>query len=220
MRTQLTRNSRAALLSAAALLLAVASIAAAPASSLPDLRSSGPAALAVRARRDVAPGLGAEVAAGLRSSAFDFGAVGLIGMEPLTAVEGGTGGVVLDWASTAPAFLVAANSLFSPALGSGPGLEDLLRGSLELGVVPRGNLSVFETGTVELVSRDFLEFSCALLALRLDDYLHLGRILGVFDPDANARLASIDPGLRPVPEPATLLLVLPGILVLGLLRAR
>jgi hypothetical protein len=220
MRTQLTCNSRAALLAAAALALAFGLLAAAPASALPDLHSSGPAALGAEAQSGGVPGLGAEVVARLRSSEFDFGAVGPIGMEPLTAVEGGTGGVVLDWASAEPAFLVAASSLFPPARGSRRPLGDLLRDSVGLGVVPRGNLSVFQTGTVESISWDFLDFSCALLALRLDDYLRLGRILGVFDPDANARLAGINPLLRPVPEPATLPLVFQGILVLGLLRAR
>ena len=86
-----------------------------------------------------------------------------------------------------------------------------------LGVVPGGNLSVFDTGAVDVISWNFLEMSCAMLALRVDDYLRLKSVLEPGDFDLNARAPGIDEQVRAVPDPATSLLMGQGLLVLALI---
>jgi hypothetical protein len=88
----------------------------------------------------------------------------------------------------------------------------------DLGVVPAGNLSVFESGAVDVISWNFLEFSCALLALRLEDYARLRSLLELSDFDAV--LPGLGERMIATPEPATSLLLSQGVLLLALLRPR
>ena len=79
------------------------------------------------------------------------------------------------------------------------------------GVVPGGNLSVFETGAVDVISWNFLEFSCALLALRVEDYVQLRKVLEPGDFDLNSRAPGVGQRLSAVPDPETSLLMGQGL---------
>jgi hypothetical protein len=130
--------------------------------------------------------------------------------------------MVLGWTPTArdPAYLFTVTSLFSTGVGGWNSGDEITRALPNLGVVPGGNLSVFKSGAVDVISWNFLEMSCALLALRVEDYVRLKGVLEPGDFDSNARLHGFDQQLRAVPDPATSLLMCQGLLVLALLGPR
>ena len=68
-----------------------------------------------------------------------------------------------------------------------------------------------------MISWNFLEFSCALLALRVEDYVRLKKVLdpGEYDPDL--LIPEMDLRLTAAPDPATSLLMGQGLLFLALL---
>jgi hypothetical protein len=233
MRTQFSCNSglaaaslRGSLLAVAALLTALGPLTAAWALPRPDFVLPGPAASAELGWGDFESTVDTALAANLHSDEdeFDSAAAGLTVTGPFAAADGASGGMVLSWtvASRDPAYLVSVASLFSNQVGSGSRIagNEIFGVQADFGVVPGGNLSVFETGAVDVISWDFLQFSCALLALRMEDYLRLNDALGPGGPDASAPPPSIGQPPVAVPEPATFLLMSQGILVLALLGSR
>jgi hypothetical protein len=234
MRTQRIRNSESssshpltAGLAAAALLALLVPIAAARAASLSELVFTAPLAGAELAWSDLEVAVSADL---VPSAEPDFGTAGLTVTGPLTAADGESSGMVFYWTAMAkdPAYLVSATSLFSSGVGSWPAGDESLWVLPDLGVVPRGNLSVFASGAVDLISWNFLEFSYALLALRLEDYLRLRKVLDpadLDDPDGRASAARLSAAwssgmggrLSPVPDPTTSLLMGQGLVILALL---
>jgi hypothetical protein len=219
MRTQLSRNFSAAKiqLAAAALLTLLWPAAAARAVSS-DPVAAGPAAGGELVWKDFEVTAVGDPIADSHCCELDFGAAGLTVTGPFAAPDGESGGMVLSWTATPRdrAYLVTVTSLFSRGFRSWMAGEESLRARPDLGVVPAGNLSVFESGAVDLISWNFLEFSCALLALRLEDYARLRSLLELSDFDAG--LPGIGERLIATPEPATSLLLSQGILFLALLR--
>jgi len=223
MRTQLSRN-----FSAARMQLAAAAL----------LTLLGPAVAARAARSDplaVASVIGAELAwnvfevtaaldpiADSRCCELDFGTAGLAVTGPFAAPDGESGGMVFSWTAAPrdPAYLVTVTSLSSRGFSTWIAGDESLRNLPNLGVVAAGNLSVFESGAVDLISWNFLEFSCALLALRLEDYARLRSLLERSDLGVNADIPGFGERLIATPEPATALLLGQGVLLLALLRPR
>ena len=221
MRTQLSRNFSAAKiqLGAAALLTLLWPAAAARAVSS-DAVAAGPAAPGELVWKDFEVTAAGDPIADSHCCELDFGAAGLTVTGSFAAPDGESAGMVLSWTATPRdrAYLVTVTSLVSRGFGGWTPAEESLRTLPDLGVVPAGNLSVFESGAVDLISWNFLEFSCALLALRLEDYARLRSLLELSDFDAG--LPGIGERLIATPEPATSLLLSQGILFLALLRPR
>jgi hypothetical protein len=224
MRTQLTGNFESAAnhrltVAAVAVLVALGPIATARAVSLSDRVPNAPVAGADLVRSGYEATVGADLVTSSRSYEPDFGTAGLTVMGPLAAEDGESSGMVLGWTATPrdPAYLFTVDALFAQGVRSSNASDEILWARPNLGVVPGGNLSVFESGAVDAISWDFLEISCALLALRVEDYLRLRHVLEPGEFDSNAR---IDGQLQPVPDPATSLLVGQGLLVLALLGPR
>jgi hypothetical protein len=233
MRVQLLRNSASAAVAAlrrgsglaAALLTALAPIAAAQAISFSDLALADPVASARLVSSDLAISASSGRVARLHSYQFDFGPAGLTVTGPFAASDGESGGVVLSWAVTVrdPAYLVTVGTLFTRGVapGSRAAGDEILRALPDLGVVPSGNLSVFGSGAVDVISWNFLEFSCALLALSLEDYLRLESVFRPVDYElsAEARIPGSDLQPHATPDPATALLLGQGILFLALVSS-
>ena len=224
MRTQLIRNSGSVTISglagaAAALLIVLGPIATARAISLSELLPAGRVAGATLVWSGVEVSVRADLIAISRAYEPDFGTAGLTVMGPFAAADGESSGMVLGWTATArdPAYLFSVTALFPKGVGSWSAGDEIPRALPNLGVVPGGNLSVFDTGAVDVISWNFLEMSCALLALRVDDYLRLKSVLEPGDFDLNARAPGIDEQVRAVPDPATSLLMGQGLLVLALM---
>jgi len=196
---------------AVALLTALGPIATARAISLSDLVLTGPVA-----------GVSADLVASSHFYQPDFGTAGRTVMGPFAAADGKSSGMVFRWSATArdPAYLFTVDSLFPHGVNSRTPRDEILWARPNLGVVPGGNLSVFETGAVDVISWNFLEFSCALLALRVEDYVRLKKVLEPGDFDLNSRVLGIGQQLHPVPDPETSLLMGQGLLVLALLGPR
>jgi hypothetical protein len=231
MRMQLSRNSgstafagpcRRPGLVAAALLTALAPIAAAQAISFSDLAAADPVGPAWLVSSDFAITGSGGRAAKLDAYRFGFGSAGLTVTGPFAAPDGKSGGAVLSWTVAArdPAYLVTVATLFSRGgLAGTPATGDETFPALpELGVVPSGNLSVFKSGAVDVISWNFLEFGCALLALSLEDYFRLETVFRPIDYDLRAEASSsgFDSQQQVVPEPVPALLLGQGILVLAL----
>jgi len=231
MRRQLIRNSKSAAIHrlagglAAALLTVLGPITAARAIPFTEFVLAGPVAGAGLVRSDF------EATASTHAYEPDFGTVGFTVTGPFAAPDGESSGMVFCWTATAgdPAYLFTVNSLFPRGIRSWTRGDEILPELPNLGVVPGGNLSVFDTGAVDVISWNFLEFSCALLALRVEDYVRLKK---VFDPgefDLNALSQSLsavpDPAtsllmgqrFSVAPDPATSLLMGQGLLILALL---
>jgi hypothetical protein len=224
MRTQLIRNSGwAAMLQlagrVAALLIVLGSVATAGASTLSEIAPARPLAEVPLAWSGIEVTVRAGLVASAHSSELDFGTAGLTVMGPFAAADGESSGMVLGWIPTArdPAYLFTATSLFSTGVGGWNSSDEITLALPNLGVVPGGNLSVFDTGAVDVISWNFLEISCALLALRVDDYLRLKSVLEPGDFDLDARAPGFDEQVRAVPDPATSLLMGQGLLVLALI---
>lgn len=224
MRVQLLRNSASAAL-AAALLTALAPIAPARAISFSDLALADPVASTGPVSSEFAITARSGAIAGLRFQRFDFGPAGLTVTGPFAASDGESGGMVLSWTVAArdPAYLVTVGTLYTRGVAPGsraPG-DEILRALPGLGVVPSGNLSVFGSGAVDVISWNFLEFSCALLALRLEDYFRLESVFRPVDYEFSAEARGPDSDVRPhaTPEPATALLLGQGIFVLALVAS-
>lgn len=225
MRVQLLRNSASAALRrgsglAAALLMALAPVAAARAIPCSDLALADPVASARPVSSDFAITAGNGRVARLDSHQFDFGPAGFTVTGPFAASDGESGGMVLSWAVAVrdPAYLVTVGTLFTRGVAPGsraPG-EEILRALPDLGVVPSGNLSVFGSGAVDVISWNFLEFSCALLALRLEDYFRLESVFRPVDYELSAEARGSDLQPHATPDPASALLLGQGILVLAL----
>jgi hypothetical protein len=223
MRTQLSRNFSAARMQlAAAALLALFWPAAAARAAFSDPLAAGPAAGGERAWKDFEVTAVADPIADSHCCELDFGAAGLAVTGPFVAPDGESGGMVFSWTAAPrdPAYLVTVTSLSSRGFSTWIAGDESLRALPDLGVVPAGNLSVFESGAVDVISWNFLEFSCALLALRLEDYARLRSLLERSDFDANASLPGIGERMIATPEPATSLLLSQGVLLLALLRPR
>jgi hypothetical protein len=223
MRTQLTGNSISVTVSglagAAALLTVLGLAAAARANPLSEPPLAGPAADAQRVWSELEVGFRADLPARASSYLPDFGTAGLTVTGPLAAEDGESSGMVLRWSAGGrdPAYLVSATSLFSANAPSWIAADKSPRALPNFGIVPGGNLSVFETGAVDVVSWNFLEFSCAVLALRLEDYARLKGVLAPEDLESNSRRSGMGQQIQPVPDPATSLLMGQGLLILGLL---
>jgi hypothetical protein len=224
MRTQLVRSSRSLPVSrlagaAAALLIVFGSIATARATSVSELAPSGPVAGATLVWSGAEVTVPADLVASSHAYQPDFGAAGLTLTGSFAAADGESSGVVLSWTAAArdPAYLFSVTALFPQGVGSSSVRDEIPRARSNLGVVPGGNLSVFDTGAVDVISWNFLEMSCALLALRVDDYLRLKSVLEPGDFDSNARVPGIDQQVRAVPDPATSLLMGQGLLILALM---
>jgi len=226
MRTQFIRNSESAtirLLSAglavAALLTVLLPIAMARAASLSEFAPAGPRAGDELVWTEFEVAVSVERVPASDSYEPIFGTAGLMVTGPFAAADGEGGGMVFCWTSMArdPAYLITATSLFSTGRRSWIDSDQSLWALPDLGIVPGGNLSVFDTGTVDVISWNFLEFGYALLALRLEDYLRLKKVLdpGDFDPDA--RIPATRLQLSPVPDPETSMLMGQGLLMLVLL---
>ena len=223
MRTQLSRNSAAAgiLLAAASLLTLLGPAAAARAASS-DPVATGSALGGELAWKDFEATAALDPIADSHCCELDFGAAGLTVTGPFAAPDGESSGMVFSWTAAPrdPAYLVTVTSLSSKGFSTWIAGDESLRALPDLGVVPSGNLSVFESGAVDVISWNFLEFSCALLALRLEDYARLRSHLERSDFDVNAGLPRIGERLIATPEPATSLLLSQGVLLLALLRPR
>jgi hypothetical protein len=224
MRTQLIRSSGSVAAprlagAAAALLIALGPIATARAISLSELVPTGPVAAVTLEWSAVEVSVRADLIASSHVYEPDFGTAGLTVTGPLAAADGESSGMVLCWTATArdPAYLFSVTALFPRGVGSWSAGDEIPRARPNLGVVPGGNLSVFDTGAVDVISWNFLEMSCALLALRVDDYLRLKSVVEPGDFDVNARIPGIDQQVRAVPDPATTLLMGQGLLVLALI---
>jgi len=224
MRTQLIGNSGSVAIlqlagAVAALLIVLGPIATAGASTLSEIAPTRPLAEVPLAWSGIEVTVRAGLVASSRSSELDFGTAGLTVMGPFAAADGESSGMVLGWTPTArdPAYLFTVTSLFSTGVGGWHSGDEITRALPNLGVVPGGNLSVFDTGAVDVISWNFLEMSCAMLALRVDDYLRLKSVLEPGDFDLNARAPGIDEQVRAVPDPATSLLMGQGLLVLALM---
>lgn len=226
MRRQLIRNPESARVrlrcagpALAALLMVLAPIAAARAVSVSEfaLAGSGTGAELLWSEFEVA--VNAALVHGSDSYEPDFGTAGLTVTGPFAAADGESGGMVFCWTAMArdPAYLISASSFFRTGGRSWIDRDKSLWILPDLGVVPGGNLSVFDTGAVDVISWNFLEFSCALLALRLEDYLRLKKVLERDDLDLDAQLAAVHLQLSPVPDPSTSLLMGQGLLILALL---
>jgi len=207
---------------AVALLTALGPITAARAISLSDLAVTGPVAGARPVWNDLEVAVNAELVASSHFYQPDFGTAGRTVMGPFAAADGKSSGMVFRWTATArdPAYLFTVDSLFPHGVNSWTPPDEVLWARPNLGVVPGGNLSVFETGAVDVISWNFLEFSCALLALRVEDYVRLKKVLEPGDFDLNSRVPGIGQQLHPVPDPETSLLMGQGLLVLALLGPR
>jgi hypothetical protein len=230
MRTQLLRNSASAAFAAlrrgsglaAALLTALAPIAAAQAISFSDLALADPVASARPVSSDFAISASSGRVDRLDSYRFDFGSAGLTVTGPFAASDGESGGMVLSWtvAVRDPAYLVTVGTLFTRGVapGSRAAGDEILRAVPDLGVVPSGNLSVFGSGAVDVISWNFLEFSCALLALSLEDYFRLESVFRPIDYELGAedRIPGSDLQPHATPDPATALLLGQGVLLLAL----
>ena len=224
MRTQLIRNSGSVAIprlagAAAVLLIVFGPIATARATSLSELAPSGPVAGATLVWSGAEVNVPADLIASSHAYQPEFGTAGLTVTGSFAAADGESSGVVLSWTAAArdPAYLFSVTALFPTGLGSSSAGDEIPRALPNLGVVPGGNLSVFDTGAVDVISWNFLEMSCALLALRVDDYLRLKSVLEPGDFDSNARVPGIDQQVRAVPDPATSLLMGQGLLVLALM---
>lgn len=225
MRTQLIRNSKSATIHrlagglAAALLTVLGPITAARAISFTELVLPGPVAGAELVRSDFEGTASTDLVAGSHSYEPDFGTAGFTVTGPFAAPDGESSGMVFCWTPTArdPAYLYTVTSLFPRGISSWTRGDEIALDLPNLGVVPGGNLSVFDTGAVDVISWNFLEFSCALLALRIEDYVRLKKVLdpGEFDPDALT--PETGQRLSAAPDPATSLLMGQGLLFLAVL---
>jgi hypothetical protein len=162
----------------------------------------------------------ADLVASSHGYQLDFGTAGRIVTGPFAAADGRSSGMVFRWTARDPAYLFTVDSLFPHGVSRWTSRDEIPWALPNLGVVPGGNLSVFETGAVDLISWNFLEFSCALLALRVEDYVRLRKVLEPGDFDLNSRIPGIGQQLRAVPDPETSLLMGQGLLVLALLGPR
>lgn len=230
MRMQLLCNSASAAFAAlrrgsglaAALLTALAPIGAAQAISFSDLALADRVASARLESSHLAITASGGQVARLHFRQFDFGPAGLTVTGPFAASDGESGGMVLSWTATVkdPAYLVTVGTLFTRGVAPGSRAtgDEILRALPDLGVVPSGNLSVFGNGAVDVISWNFLEFSCALLALRLEDYFRLESVFRPIDYELSAEARTPGSDLQPhaTPDPATALLLGQGILVLAL----
>ena len=225
MRSQLIRNSRSATIHrlagglAAALLTVLGPITAARAISFSELVPVSPVAGAELVRSGFEATVSTDLVVGARSYEPDFGTAGFTVTGPFAAPDGESSGMVFCWTATArdPAYLYTVTSLFPGGISSWTRGDEILPELPKLGVVPGGNLSVFDTGAVDVISWNFLEFSCALLALRVEDYVRLKKVLdpGEFDPDL--LIPEMGQRLSAAPDPATSLLMGQGLLFLALL---
>jgi hypothetical protein len=204
---------------AVALLTALGPIATARAISLSDLVLTGPGAGAGLVWNDLEVTVSADLVVSSRFYQPDFGTAGRTVTGPFAAADGKSSGMVFRWTATArdPAYLFSVDSLFPHGASSWTPRDEILWALPNLGVVPVGNLSVFETGAVDVISWNFLEFSCALLALRVEDYLRLKKVLEPGEFDLNSRIPGIGQQLRAVPDPEISLLMGQGLLVLALM---
>jgi len=213
---------RSSVLAVVALLMALGPIATARAIPLPELVPTGSVAGSGLVWSDFEINVSADLVASSHSYELDFGTAGLTVTGPFARADGESGGMVIGWTATSrdPAYLFTATSLFPQGVSSWTAGDEILRDLPNLGVVPGGNLSVFDTGAVDVISWNFLEYSCALLVLRVEDYVRLKDVLEPGDYDLNARVPVPDRRLSPVPDPATSLLTGQGLLVLALLGPR
>ena len=225
MRRQLIRNSKSAAIHrlagglAAALLTVLGPITAARAIPFTEFVLAGPVAGAELVRSDFEATASTDLIASAHAYEPDFGTVGFTVTGPFAAPDGESSGMVFCWTATAgdPAYLFTVNSLFPRGIRSWTRGDEILPELPNLGVVPGGNLSVFDTGAVDVISWNFLEFSCALLALRVEDYVRLKKVLDPGEFDLNALSPEMGQRLSAVPDPATSLLMGQGLLFLALL---
>lgn len=157
---------------------------------------------------------------------IEFGPAGFTVMGPLSFAYGEPGGIVLCWEFDVrdPAYLVASTSLLPSGTVDGRAgrrrLAAMLRSLPNLGVVPRADLAVFDTGAVDPIFWDSLEFDCGILVLRVDQYLALRR--SMVGDEIEGGLASdwIRPNVSAAPEPSPALLIGQGVIALALRRSR
>jgi hypothetical protein len=204
---------------AVALLTALGPVATARAIPHSDLVLTGPVAGAGLTWNDLEVTVSVDLVVSSHFNQPDFGTAGRTVMGPFAAADGKSSGMVFRWTATArdPVYLFSVDSLFPHGVNSWTPPDEVLWARPNLGVVPGGNLSVFETGAVDVISWNFLEFSCALLALRVEDYVRLKKVLEPGEFDLNSRIPEIGQQLRAVPDPETSLLMGQGLLFLALI---
>jgi len=225
MRTQLIRNSKSAAIHrlaggmAAALLTVLGPIAAARATSFSELVLPGPEAGAELVRSDFEATASTDLVASSHSYEPDFGTAGFTVTGPFAAPDGESSGMVFCWTATPrdPAYLFTVTSLFPRGISSWTRGDEILPDLPNLGVVPGGNLSVFDTGAVDVISWNFLEFSCALLALRVEDYVNLKKVFDPGELEPDALIPEMGQRLSAAPDPATSLLMGQGLFFLALI---